>query len=678
MDDNFDTVNATDWKANVEGEHSHHGPALQSWIKKSNAIEMKSTVQSPTAERSSTKTPEIDFYNAETESYSEDSKNQEIIPEDTSNRNVNLPIQPIFPTHISPEIQYGNEKADDEKRRTPKLFLSEVLDPDDTSENPSKPHITQKPEKPLAIYFQHDENLGSREVINLSDNLNETNENNFEEKIVENDGNRNNYLDPNSLKKDHYQILPKTSNEAEVQSPVKADVKFTSGHSKLFGISIEDAAKMQSTTPNSVYNTRVSPTLPVLRDLEDATAKYPMNVNNDGQPQCRSTRLALCRGVLPYDLASAAVTPGGIEITSLVAQLEHLIATNCSNRVQQFACALLEPECSPPPYPPRLPCYHLCTAISEDCEGLIPHDLQPVFQCNLYPRNNCVTAHSPCNPEEFQCSDGTCILKSNVCDGRFDCPAGNDEESCTNCRSDEFSCPSGGCVVRRWVCDGYTDCPNGEDESEAACASEAAARLLVGEQSEASDPAPARLPHPLQLRRPGDSDELLMTSDSGNAYRRNYTRPRPSPSRLTPYSRKLPQNAGEKLSLINDVTKTTMSSGNGPSSINNSPPDARPSVLRRIPCAAKRQDEWSRFMPDSPAEESSTKSTERSPIDNSKVMTEGEELFMLDDVGLVSAHASPCPSSELRCVDGRCITLAQLCDGTIDCSDHADEENCYT
>lgn len=43
-----------------------------------------------------------------------------------------------------------------------------------------------------------------------------------------------------------------------------------------------------------------------------------------------------------------------------------------------------------------------------------------------------------------------------------------------------------------------------------------------------------------------------------------------------------------------------------------------------------------------------------------------------------SSHTSPCPSGELRCVDGRCITLAQLCDGAIDCSDHADEDNCYT
>lgn len=69
---------------------------------------------------------------------------------------------------------------------------------------------------------------------------------------------------------------------------------------------------------------------------------------------------------------------------------------------------------------------------------------------------------------------------------------------------------------------------------------------------------------------------------------------------------------------------------------------------------------------------------EDSPEANVKTVIKSEVLPSGPRGESISAHVSPCPSGELRCVDGRCITLAQLCDGTIDCSDHADEDNCYT
>lgn len=33
-----------------------------------------------------------------------------------------------------------------------------------------------------------------------------------------------------------------------------------------------------------------------------------------------------------------------------------------------------------------------------------------------------------------------------------------------------------------------------------------------------------------------------------------------------------------------------------------------------------------------------------------------------NNVPTKTAHVSPCPQGELRCINGRCITLSQLCD----------------
>lgn len=236
------------------------------------------------------KTPEIDFYDSESEN-NELTSIIDTITEQIPQRV--LPIKPVFPSHITPEVQYGNERADADKLRTPKVLdASSTLSDDSTL----KPHITQKPEKPLSVYFKEATST-STETITRAETVNEF----------------ANYGDKQTTKKveistksdlafkDHrvpiLKVKPLNIQQYLVTEPeippadqefyrvsAKVNANFTSGHSKLFGISIEDAEKMKSTTQSSLYNTRVSPTLPTWRDGDDTTTKhYPANVNNEGK-----------------------------------------------------------------------------------------------------------------------------------------------------------------------------------------------------------------------------------------------------------------------------------------------------------------------------------------------------------------------------------------------------------
>ncbi|XP_045527919.1 atrial natriuretic peptide-converting enzyme isoform X4 [Pieris brassicae] len=416
-------------------------------------------------------------------------------------------------------------------------------------------------------------------------------------------------------------------------------------------------------------------------------------------PQCRSTRLSLCRGILPYDLAGLPARIGKKEVTLLLPQIKYLVATNCSDRVRHFACSLLEPECSPPPFSSKLPCYSLCKAIADRCEGYIPTELSPIFNCNQYSSSNCVNARSPCFDRELTCGDGTCVPRDWICDGTRDCPGGEDEAPCSTCEENEFRCQSGLCIVKRWVCDGYSDCPDGDDEIDESCRSHTNGEVQEpGEELAGSAPAPSirkpyRQPQSRHYNGETDSKELLMTSDTTNALKRNFTR-RPSPSRLTPYSRPMLRSRKEP-------EPTTMEN------LTEKPAASYRKNFRkqtqRVPESKKDlSEDMDQFYVDVIKEDERTVETPPpvatkldKSIDNLERVIDGAELLRKaalarkqdlsrelnateEDFGYNSAHASPCPNEELRCVDGRCITLAQLCDGTIDCSDHADEDNCYT
>ena len=83
-----------------------------------------------------------------------------------------------------------------------------------------------------------------------------------------------------------------------------------------------------------------------------------------------------------------------------------------------------------------------------------------------------------CTVAQFRCSDGTCILMENVCDGQADCPDASDEIMCISPEDDHqhntgynyydmtFSCRHNTTVINlSKLCDGVADCSDNSDEN---------------------------------------------------------------------------------------------------------------------------------------------------------------------------------------------------------------------
>uniref|UniRef100_A0A1I8IQE6 VWFD domain-containing protein n=1 Tax=Macrostomum lignano TaxID=282301 RepID=A0A1I8IQE6_9PLAT len=85
---------------------------------------------------------------------------------------------------------------------------------------------------------------------------------------------------------------------------------------------------------------------------------------------------------------------------------------------------------------------------------------------------DCTPVNTTCSVAFFQCQrDGNCIPESKRCDGKAHCSDGSDEFDCQKCTDSlYYLCPvSGECIHRRQLCDGRIDCGFNDKSDESDC-----------------------------------------------------------------------------------------------------------------------------------------------------------------------------------------------------------------
>ncbi|XP_035786156.1 uncharacterized protein LOC118463601 isoform X2 [Anopheles albimanus] len=430
-----------------------------------------------------------------------------------------------------------------------------------------------------------------------------------------------------------------------------------------------------ATTDASLYRTKVSPTLPILSRFEITTEGLKrFNVSEEGV--CQSTSLPLCRGVLPYDLT----VPNNHRLSALEYEhFQYLINSKCSIRVAEFVCLVLEPECRPTRMGTLTPCKRICKSILEPCAHIIASSeaLTATFDCDSYPdsddRNVCEdpTRLGKCYANEFRCADSSCIPLQWKCDNIKDCHGGEDESDCKQCERDEYRCMSNDkCIPDKWRCDQYDDCPDASDEVDCYYDEPTTFPSPYGSQREYpfvqvqvpnspngrpyititnEDRAQAEADHD-QSKVPRSPDYVASEeNDETDKYEPTAAENAPQANRHQQHDRSEENSSSNDTTIITTTTTTT----------------------ERVPDQTEAETSRSISMPKSLVNFQDSKEI--------MMTSDSENDFKISSTSrdfLTTAHVSPCPEGELRCVSGICISVSQLCDKVQDCADGADEAGC--
>lgn len=239
-------------------------------------------------------------------------------------------------------------------------------------------------------------------------------------------------------------------------------------------------------------------------------------------------------------------------------------------------------------------------AVLEPCSQAVANSelLTELFDCDIYPES-----HDP-----------------NVC---------IDPTRYSKCLKNEFKCRDATCIPQRWRCDNIIDCASGDDEENCKFCEQDEFKCM---ENDKCIPADWRCDQFKDC--PGGSDELDCIDDESRSFPLGYG----TPGRTHSFVHELSPNADlhqRPYQRLNEEERRD-----------------------RAP-VADQEHATSNVQRQILASKSLTNFQDSTEI---MITSDSENKFKYAEDKRATAHNSPCPQGELRCLSGRCISLSQLCD----------------